>query len=387
MGEKTSSRDVYDATVRQLVQAGQAATARGEEQVRTTGKLNKLVDPAEYGVIRESRIRLTERSDGLFEVAVGAPVPIEYRLDTTGSMRDNVDRALRALPNLCEAVEWVLRGRDPFYCASIFGDLEDPRGAGTGYPLNRGQFECLSDRMVNQLTLMNPERGGCGNGGEDPHYGLFASAYLSSFWLRRAGLKSYDFTITDEPVHPGIEAHQLIRIFGEEVFEKLRANGHEFSARKLPSNEEICADLLKVAHPFVLIVDGWGAGTKSCWRDLLGRERMIVLPSIEVVSDVMATVIGLTEGTLTLENAADFLVGRELKKDEARRIVDAVAHIPLGAQCQLPNFARLPKKGDLYAKKTDLWPIDPSELPKGAAKKTGKKAKPEPDEESGEGWI
>ena len=48
---RTAFRDATDT----FTTKGKASTYRGEEQVRITGKLDPLVDPAEYGIIREDR--------------------------------------------------------------------------------------------------------------------------------------------------------------------------------------------------------------------------------------------------------------------------------------------------------------------------------------------
>lgn len=365
MGRNTFSRTTYQGAVDSLTAKGKPATVRGEEQVRTTGKLHKLVDPAEYGVIRPSRIRLEERKDGLFEVSVGAPVTIEYRLDTTGSMGDNVDRALAALPDICGLVSGVVPGRDPFYCASIFGDLDDILDdRSPGFPLCRGQFEVLADRMVNQLTLMHPGRQGCANGGEDPHYGLFGAAYLTDAYIQKIGLRSYDFTVTDEPAHEGLVSQELKRIFGPSVFDRVRENGYELNLRDLPSNKDIVKDLFRRAHAFALLVRGsYGNSLAGYWQPLYGKDRVIFLPQIEHVPHVMAAIVGLTEGTLDLRSAVDFLMKNNLSRREAQSVVDAVAHIPLGAQRALPNFDRMPKKGDVFLKKTDLWPVNSEDVP------------------------
>ena len=356
---RTAFRDATDT----FTTKGKASTYRGEEQVRITGKLDPLVDPAEYGIIRESRMRFEERPDGLFIVANGTPIPEEYRLDTTGSMGDNVDRALAALPKLCGLVDQALPGRDPFYCASIFGDLMDRDGE--GFPLCRGQFEAEATKMVNQLTLMHPERDGRGNGGEDPHYGLFAAAYLTKTYLSRIGLRGYDFIITDEPMHDRLSPNQLQRIFGSEVFDKARENGFPISPGELPSNEQVVKDLFHLSHAFALLVTRGRDGQSLIkhWQSYYGRDRVIVMPDIEYLPHVMATIIGLTEGTFDLQSAADFLAANEVTKREAKAVVDAVAHIPLGAQQVLPNFGKMPKVGDVFRSKTELWPIDPDEVP------------------------
>lgn len=372
MGTRTYSREAYEGARRSFTEEGKSGTARGEQHVRETGKLNPLVDPAEFGVVRESRIRLEPRTGGGFEVSVGTPSSLEYRLDTTGSMGDNVERAIKALPQTCELTSALLPERDPFYCASIFGDVVDR------FVLCRGQFEVLADRMVNQLTLMHPEAQG-GDGPEDPHYGLFGAAYLTNAYLHRIGLRSFDFTITDATAHDRLSPDQLERIFGSSVFEKARENGHEIDPKDLPTNQELVADVLHRAHAFVLLV---GTDARKYWTLLYSKERVAILPTIEYVPHVMAVITGLTEGTLDLLSAVDFLTGVNLQKSDARQLVDSVAHIPIGGQCALPNFGRMPKKGDVFMEKTDLWPVNPEDLPTGSA---GEESPAKPDGSGG--WL
>lgn len=375
MGDDTFTRTAFTSAKRAHTTAGKSATARGEETVKNTGKLDPFVDPAEYGVIRESRIRMEQRPDGLWVVNVGAPVPVEYRLDTTGSMGDNVDRALKVLPNLCEPMAKMLPERDPHYCASIFGDARDQ------FVLCRGQFEMLADRMVNQLTLMHPEGGGYNNSGEDPQMGLFGATYLTKAYFQQIGMKSYDFTLTDEPVHENMSVDLLKRVFGPHVFEKVKENGHEISARNLPTVSEMVKEMFKRVHAFCLVIGDRGDARK-CWLDLYGKSRVIFLGdvSIEHAPQVMAAITGLTEGTLDLRSTPDFLSSHEVKKSEVRKITDAISGIPIGAQRALPNWHKIPKKGDLFAKKTDLWPIDQSEVPH-------EQEVEEADIQSNSGWL
>ncbi len=371
------SRTTFEETTSKLTTRGAAVTVRGEQTVKKTGKLDPLVDPAQYGVIRPSRIRLLDRSDGLFEVAVGSPVSIEYRLDTTSSMGDNVDLALAALPALCEPVAEVLSGRDPFYCAGVFNDVDDQ------FIMCRGQFEVLADRMVNQLTLMNPIRQG-GDIPEDPHYGLFGAAYLTRAYQRLIGLKSYDFTITDAPARERLEAAALKQIYGSEVFDKVKENGYEIDPRDLPETRDVVRELTKQAHIFILIVDP-NPGAPAFWRDLYGKDRLIRLSRVQHAPYAMATIIGLTEGTLDLRSAKDFLGHQNLTEREVAMILSAVSSIPLGAQKALPNFNRQPKKGDIFHTKTDLWPVNADEAAElgGLSKKKGKSTATKPDG----GWL
>jgi hypothetical protein len=377
MGYLTFTETAYTSAVSAHTTAGKSATTRGEEIVRHTGKLDPLVDPAEFNVIRESRIRLEQRPDGLWVVTVGAPVPVEHRVDTTGSMGDNVDRVLGVLPNLCKPVAEVLPGRDPQYCAGIFGDVVDR------FILCRGQFEMLADRMVDQLTLMHPEGGGGGNYGEDPQFGLFGATYLTKAYFQLIGMRSYDFTLTDEPVHEHLTVDLLKRVFGPHVMEKVKENGYEMSARNLPTLSEMVTEMRKRVHPFCLVI-GDREDARKCWLDLYGASRVIFFGNdlkIEYAPQTMAAIIGLTEGTLDLRTASDFLISHEVGKKESHRIVNAISGIPLGAQRALPNFGKIPAKGDLFRSKTDLWPIDPSEV--ATAEESGKKS----GKTSDGGWL
>lgn len=350
------SRTAYEKSVSSFTEKGRESTFRGKQTVESTGKLDPLVDPAEYGVVRPSRMRFIELPDGRFQVSNGAPSTIEYRLDTTGSMGNNVDIALAALPQICDLISQVLPGRDPFYCAEIFGDYATDR-----FALCRGQFEVLAERMVNQLTLMHPEGKG-GDAEEDPQYGFFGGAYLINAYLHRIELKSMDFTITDAPCHDRLSATALKKIFGKEVFEHAKENGHDINPKDLPSIQDVVQDLLKRSHAFMLLVGRSDDSTYKHWKRYYGSDRIVTLQDMKHVPHVMAVITGLTEGTLDLQTATEFLQGANINKSASQSIVDSVAHIPLNAQCILPNYDKLPKAGDIFENKTDLWPVDSAEL-------------------------
>lgn len=372
MGRETFSRSTYtSAAARVRGTSGSGPVTRAaEQQAMETGKLDPLVDPAGYGVIRPSRPRLEELANGLWQLSVGPPIPIETRVDTTGSMGDNVDIAFRVLPRMYEACKAVLARYDIQISTGIFGDVCDR------FPLCRPQFEMLADRMVNQLSLMVPERQG-GDTPEDPHYGLFGGAYLTNFRINKWGLASYDFTVSDAPARDLLDERQLVRIFGSEVFDKVKENGFPLKKSDLPSTKEVVQDLLqRGAHAFFLQVEEH-AETTAFWRRVFPKERVVQLPSTEALPQTQAVIIGLTEGTLDLEDCEDFLRDQQVEKHTANAIVRAVANIPFGAQAKLPNFTKLPKQGDLFASKDAIWPVDSSEIPssEGESGESGKKKK------------
>lgn len=351
MGHMSFSRTTYKRASEKYVPKDGPTTRKAEQEARKTGKLNPLVDPAGYGVIRRSLPRFVKEGK-FWRLTIGTPMPIETRVDTTGSMGGNVDVAWRVLPNTYELCSGVLPGYDLQIAIGIFGDVSD------NFVLCRPQFEMEAEKIVEQLTLMVPERDG-GDTPEDPHYGLFGAAYLTSTYINKIGLKGYDFTVSDAPARDRIDESQLYRIFGKEVFEKVAENGHQMKAIDLPNTAEVFQDLFKIAHAFFLQV-GDNSETTEFWTKVFGHERVVILPSTELLPQVQATIIGLTEGTLKLEEVEKFLHKNNVGKIDAKHIVESVVNIPIGAQAILPNYSRRPKKGDLFKEKTDLWPIDNS---------------------------
>ncbi len=202
---------------------------------------------------------------------------------------------------------------------------------------------------------MFPEGDG-GDRPEDPHYGLFGAAFLTAAEINKYGLKSYHFLVSDAPGRDLLDPKQLVRVYGDEVWDKVVENGHQVNKNRLPSTAEVVTELLKRTHAFFLQVGG-DSQTQSFWKKIYGSERMIVLPDVEYLPHVQAAIVGLTEGTLDLQTVEEFLVSNNLKEDMARQIRKSVSNIPIGAQKALPGFEDIPLKGDMFQNKTDLWPI------------------------------
>lgn len=358
MGRVVFSKAAYLGAKRDFAGGSdEGVTRMAEQQVRETGKLNPLVDPSGFGVIRRSLPRL-EKKGKYWELTVGTPMPIETRVDTTGSMGGNVDVAFRVLPKAFELFGSVLPGYDVQVATGIFGDVCDR------VVLCRPQFEMEAEKIVEQLTLMAPQRAG-GDTPEDPHYGLFGAAYLTCRHINALGLMGYDFTVSDAPARDRLDERQLRRIYGAEVFEKVQewAGGViPFTAKDLPDTKQVVKDLLLFAHAFFLQV-GDDSETTKFWTKVFGPNRVVILPSTEVLPHVQATIIGLTEGTLELEGVKKFLTKNNVSEADATKILRSVANIPIGAQAALQNFSKRPQKGDLFLEKTSAWPIDSSEAP------------------------
>lgn len=356
MGRDVLSEKSFTVVADKAKKAG-SATHVGVQRHKEGKGLHELVDPKGFGVIRRS-YTWYEPEGKKFKLLRGVAMLEETRLDTTGSMGNNVEIAMRVLPTtykLLATGEGAVLGRyDVQMITSIFGDVQDD------YVLCRSQAE-LDERIAEQMTLMVPEGNG-GDADEDPQYGLFGAAYLTDTSISRYGLKHYDFTISDARGRNHLSAETLVRVFGPEVFEKAAENGFTIDRAKLPSTKHVVTNLQERAHAFFLQV-GSSSDVTAFWRNIFGTDHCVIIPTVEHLPYVKAAIVGLTESTLDLQSLPGFLAKRGLPKDEAELIRRAVMHIPIGAQAALPNFGKIPLRGSTFAKKGDLWPIGAGETP------------------------
>lgn len=360
MGREVFSRSSFSESKRAFgITRDTGVTAKAEQQAKQTGKLLATVDPA-HDVIRRSLMRFDERPGGGWIVTVGVPMPLESEVDTTGSMGNNVDISMKNLPDTYEMAAEVLPGYDPQMALGIFGDTSDK------FIFQRPQFEMTAKAIVNYLKDMVPERDG-GDWSEDPHYGLFAAAYLTDAYINRVGLKGYHFCISDADAHDHFTMNNMRRVFGEDVLDYVNANiqkcygtNKHFTESRINSLRigDVVEDLLTLSHAFFLQVkNDASASVYDFWKEIYGRERVIQIPSTKYLPQVQAAIVGLTEETLTLGDAADWLVQHKVDRYTADSLTDQLARIPLGAQAILrANLEHpLPKAGDIFQKKTDLW--------------------------------
>ncbi|OGZ44453.1 MAG: hypothetical protein A3J55_04395 [Candidatus Ryanbacteria bacterium RIFCSPHIGHO2_02_FULL_45_17b] len=389
MGYKVLSDAAYTVVARRAGAAG-SATHIGEQREREGKGLHPLVDPSGYDVIRRSISRFNPEDDH-FVLPCGVAMLEETRLDTTGSMGNNVEIAMRVLPAtyklLAAGANAVLGRYDTQMITSIFGDVCDK------YVLCRSQAE-MDEKIAEQMTFMVPEGDG-GDATEDPQYGFFGGAYLTWSNINPYGLKYYDFTVSDADCRMRLDPETLIRVFGSSVFEKAVENGHQISRKNIPDTKEVVADLQKRAHAFFLQV-GASSGITRFWKAVFGEDHVIIIPRTELLPHVKAAVIGLTEGVLDLQMVEEFLLGAQedesfigyttkIDRGDARKIRDAIRGIPIGAQAALSNFSKIPLRGARFAKKGDIWPVGNTEEVK---RESGAKEKKAPGgKKKGSMWL
>lgn len=348
-----------------------SSTFEGEERYKQGEALDPLVDPSKYEVIRGSNNLLVP--DGKeFVLEFGVAMPVESDLDTTGSMGRNVDVAFGVLPKvqnlLVQGQKAVLRRYHTQIATGIIQDRTDE------YPYLRSMFE-PDNEVERQMGLLVPERDG-GDNIEDYQLGLFAAAYLTKASIRDYGLKGYYFVVGDERGRDEFDPKVLRQVFGPTVLEK--AFGSK-SSQALPYTKDVAKKVLEDWHIFFLQVNN-NPATTIWWADLLGKERVVQLARTSDLAEVQATIIGLTEGSLDLQTAGDFLT--DLQKGSSggvvARIKEAVRGIPIGLQATCPNFNKIPMAGARFKSREDIWPIgakapkSPASSKKGSDKKERK---------------
>lgn len=354
--KESYSSAIHEEAAREAVTFG-SVTHRGEQRARESRDLDPLVDPKEYGVIRQARNLLVPEND-YYILQAGVAMPVKSDLDTTASMGGNVELAFHALPKvqnlLVQGTQAMLRRYHVQIATGVVQDRYDI------FPYQISQFE-PDNEIERQMGLLFPQKDG-GDATEDYQLGLFSTAYLTETSIKKYGLKGYYFPAGDEKGRDHLDPDLLVQVFGPTVFEKVF--GLATRLQQLPTTAEVGRKLLEDWHTFFFQV-GHHTHTTSWWSQIIGRERVIILPRTQDLAEVQAVIIGLTEGVLDLQSAFQFLMeDARIDKADAQRIVRAVANVPMGAQAKLQNFDRIPMKGARFNSRDDIWPMDtPTETP------------------------
>lgn len=315
-------------------------------------KINPAIKP-----MRRAEIHL-EPHRQQWGVAVGCPLDIEICYDSTASMGEypsnmwNFDRYY--LNGWSQKTIWP--GYAPLFCLDSFGDCGDQ------IVLRRTQFtNSARELRFYADKIMPKQRGGLDNAGEDPQYAMFARAYLTDTYANRIGLKGYHFIVTDEPCHNQLRRQEIMRIFGDDIFE----NELREMRDHIPSMKEMVRELKRKTHQFVLVLRSYRyPDTLEQWRRLCGGQSVIVIDDLTDVNSVIVAIIGLTEGTLDVAGLRGSLNGLLWGVKGKIDLAKQLTKIDIGAQARLRHMLPrpMPKAGDIFARKDDLWPIRPEEI-------------------------
>lgn len=254
-------------------------------------------------------------------------VPIIVAFDVTGSMGTVPERfARQELGGLMRML--VDRGyvADPQILMAAIGDAYCDGG-----PFQVGQFESGLE-MDQWLTRIWIEGGGGGQRSES--YALahwFAARHTATDAWEKRKKKGYLFTMGDEMTWD-LPRDQLERIFGDKAESNLTA-------------KELIAEASERWEVFHLVVAEGYYGKEpdilNHWKALVG-ERALVLPDAHGICALIATTIGLHEGTIDLQRARTDLVAMNLGGTIADAVGTALATVAGRAMTTAKATASLP---------------------------------------------
>ena len=124
--------------------------------------------------------------------------------------------------------------------------------------------------------------------------------------------------------------------------------------------KKMIEDLKAKTHQFILVVKSYDSASFWFWRDLCGEKSVIEIDSTRQLPAVISAIIGLTEGTIEVVGLKE-----HLGKFGNAGLIKQLSNIDIGAQARLRHALPhpVPKAGDIFAKKGDIWPIQPGDSP------------------------
>ena len=305
MGGSSWSTDFYQNRQTTRQQTGQSAfayhdtisRARREDQ-----KVHDLLNP--HGVVvRESRD--SDKHPESNAVVIG--------MDITGSMHTVPMTLQKKLSKLMDSL--IDRGYlpHPQIMISAIGDAQCDKAA-----LQVGQFESGIE-IDDDLGRIWIEGQGGGNGGES--YGLAMYFYARHTVLdcfEKRGRKGYCFVIGDEPTHE-ISEYQLQTILGDSL------EGQKLSV------QDIIRELKEKYHLYFIIpthtYHGRDPSIHKYWKNLVGPENVLVLDDEGAVCELITMQIGICEGKVDLDQAADDLLKAGLSRDAVNAASTALGRV------------------------------------------------------------
>ncbi len=213
--------------------------------------------------------------------------------DSTGSM-GNIPRVLQE--KLVTIMDLLIKKNYIQHPQIMFGAVGD--ATCDRAPIQVGQFES-DNRMEEHLSHLFLEGGGGGQRKESYELmAYFALNHTKTDCFEKRGEKGYMFFIGDEAPYPFVYQHHIKELIGDTV------------EADIPT-EEVFAQLQDKYEVYCLIPDGTqyhrDRKIKQTWQDLL-HERVIQLEDPSHVSEAIASIIGVNEGNVDLDD-----VGKDLR--------------------------------------------------------------------------
>jgi hypothetical protein len=315
MGTSRWSDDFYSAREAERAKTGTSAFHYTEainkgEEIR---QVHATMNP--QGVTRESRDS-DEHPDSNSVAVI---------FDVTGSMHTVPVLLQKKLPKLMGTLGRKNYLPHPQVLFGAVGDYYNDKG-----PVQIGQYESGIE-MDDDLGRFWLEGGGGGTGEESYELALyFFARHTSIDCFEKRGRKGYLFIVGDEKPYPRVDRQAVKRIFGDDIQEDIPI-------------EQIIAECREKYHVFFLLPKGtshWNSTpTHARWIQLLGEDYFRLLEDPDTVCETISVIIGMTEGTVNLDQAKEHL--REAGTSEA-----ALNHVTNAVQ-SLARQGKAPSEGNV----------------------------------------
>lgn len=338
---RTFNSEAHRSTVEKMRERGEKAHDEGEKIFKETGKLDQNVNI--FGASRESRNAFAKNPDGTCTLVNGIKLPVISDTDGTGSMGENVAKALYAMGNLYSLLNRFDRYQIDLSVA-VVQDISDKHPV-----VQMAQFES-DNRAAEHVKKLVPDKNG-DDPDEDYDLALWYVDNKVETDIVRYGLKGYYFMIADAKGRGSVTKEKVKRHLG-----------HEMQASSI-STKEICKQLLEQWHFFFIQVDG-SDSTENWWADKIGRPRIIRINDSDLLAEVQASLVYVTETLQPSKNGLkEFLKNTETNRQLDDFQIEDIwqwlqsAKSLFGAQAKLPGYNNIPKPGDIFTNYRDVWPI------------------------------
>lgn len=279
MGGTFWSDSHYHQRAAQLAAAGRSAFGHDQDirERRVAATVHPLLDPAKLkGGCREARDSLAHPTSRAVAVM----------FDVTGSMK-TVPQILQK--NLCTLFDLLVDREYLLDPALLVGGIGD--ATCDAAPLQVGQFES-GNEVEDDLSRLFLEGGGGGQKTESYELALYFLARKTNLdCLEKRGQKGYAFIIGDELPYRRIKRREVEHFFGDHLPEDIPLEKIVAEVRKKYELFYILPNMTSYYHdPEIL----------EAWRELLGQN-VLRLPDPALISETIATTIGLAEGTVVAD--------------------------------------------------------------------------------------
>lgn len=281
-----------------------------DKDIRTgvvAAKVHATLDPTKIK-LDPSGLKLRESRDSAEHPESNA---ILIGLDVTGSMGSVIKAIHGKLPTLMGLLLRKAYLSDPQILFGAIGDATCDK-----VPLQVGQFESGVE-MEGDLSKFYIEGGGGGQQTESYELFAYVGAYHTAIdCFEKRGRKGYCFFIGDEMTYPRVRKDEVKKLLGVSLEVDIPV-------------KEVFQKLQEKYNVFLIFPEGASHGRDThisdYWKELIGAEQVLHLKDPSAVAELIATQIGLCEGTTDIAAAAKDLTDHGTAESTVAMVIGSVS--------------------------------------------------------------